>query len=226
MSNFFHKNIELIVIERFNNNLKEMSRAVGIPYGTLNSIMKGVSPSADKINQIAESLGLSCDWLLRGVGPMMYADVVEKMTESDEKPTQDYVSIPRYDVYCSAGAGALVESERIIEHINFKLEWFIDMGLQRDKAALISVDGDSMAPTLKNGDMVLVDLRERDRVTADAIYVIDHDGTLKVKRLRKTFTGDLMIISDNPSYPHETIRQSDGVPIRVVGRVAWAGVRM
>src|SRR5690606_17609291 len=70
----------------------------------------------------------------------------------------DMVMVPRLDIGASAGPGAFSGDERAQDHIAFQAAWLRDVadgppvGL-----SIIRVVGDSMAPTLINGDDILVD---------------------------------------------------------------------
>jgi phage repressor protein C with HTH and peptisase S24 domain len=82
---------------------------------------------------------------------------------------------------------------------------------------MIRVEGDSMAPTLEDGDEILVD-RDARRVEArGGIFVLRMDGVLMVKRLR-TAVGGVEVGSDNPAYPPRVVPARE---IEVIGRVAW-----
>lgn len=82
-----------------------------------------------------------------------------------------------------------------------------------------------MVPTLASGDMVLIDTHNG-RVENDAVYVLQHDGDLRVKRIHRKFDGTMIVISDNKQYSDEVLDPSRAAMLNVVGRVVWAGRRM
>ncbi len=83
------------------------------------------------------------------------------------------------------------------------------------------VEGDAMAPTLREGDLVLVDTADS-RALRDGIYVLEIDSNLMVKRLSvNPATRMVTILSDNASYPSFT--DCDPALLRAVGRVVWLG---
>ena len=67
-----------------------------------------------------------------------------------------------------------------------------------DNIKLISGRGDSMSPTIRSGDPVLVDIGVMS-VEADAIYFFQMRGQLHIKRIQRDLDG-LTIISDNDKY--------------------------
>jgi phage repressor protein C with HTH and peptisase S24 domain len=133
--------------------------------------------------------------------------------------------IRRLSVEASAGPGRVVEGETELGHYGFDIRWLRSVsGSRPEDLSIVQVSGDSMAPTLVDGDDILVDHSASARRLRDGIYVLRLDDTLMVKRLALSpLAGTLSIISDNPSYPTWSDCPLDGVD--VIGRVSWAGRR-
>jgi len=120
----------------------------------------------------------------------------------------------------------MVHSEQIVDHLAFRSAWVrnaLDVSVQA--LALISVKGDSMEPTLSNGDLILVDTGTN-KVEDNAIYVLRYNGSLMVKRIQRKIDGTLIIKSDNVVYEPETLTGEAVNNLHVVGRVVWSGRRM
>lgn len=133
--------------------------------------------------------------------------------------------IPRLPVGASAGAGALPDDEAPLAEIAFDEGWLRKLGAGSDAVTMIRVEGDSMAPTLGDGDDILVAMDESaGNRRRDGIYVLRMDDVLIVKRLAFRPDGRLSITSDNPLYPSYPDVAPDEVAI--VGRVIWAGRRV
>jgi phage repressor protein C with HTH and peptisase S24 domain len=65
----------------------------------------------------------------------------------------------------------------------------------------MNVKGDSMAPTIKNGDTVLIDTARRN-VYDGNIYALRLDQTIAIKRLSLLPGNRIMILPDNKAeYP-------------------------
>jgi phage repressor protein C with HTH and peptisase S24 domain len=136
----------------------------------------------------------------------------------------DFVMVPRYDIAGSAGGGAIISSEQVVDYLAFKSEWVRNtLGVARKDLALISVKGDSMQPTLSDGDMILID-RSRSGVEDSGVYVLQLEGALMVKRVQRHLDGSLTVMSDNPKYALE--RVAPGTSLVVLGRVVWVGRRL
>lgn len=133
------------------------------------------------------------------------------------------VEIAVLDVDASAGFGAIAEDEAAHTRFGFDERWLAR--LTRAKSAslsIIHVLGDSMEPTLSDGDEVLVDASDHGARLRDGIYVLRADDALVVKRVTLKPGGrKITISSDNPSYPSwDDVDRSE---IQVVGRVIWLG---
>jgi len=137
------------------------------------------------------------------------------------------VGVPRLDVNASAGAGALDAAERRLGRIAFDSTWLRTLGLGGGgggRLSLIRVSGDSMAPTLADGDEILVDHHDDAGRLRDGIYVLRIEGSLVVKRLAVGPGGRISVRSDNQAYPGWPEVEPGAVD--VIGRVAWVGRRL
>jgi phage repressor protein C with HTH and peptisase S24 domain len=133
--------------------------------------------------------------------------------------------IPRLAVGASAGAGALPDDEAPLAEIAFDEAWLRRLGAGSDAVTMIQVEGDSMAPTLSDGDDILVAMPSGGPVRRrDGIHVLRMDDALIVKRLAFRPDGRLSVTSDNALYPSYVDVSPESVAI--VGRVIWAGRRV
>ncbi len=134
----------------------------------------------------------------------------------------DYVLIPALDIGASAGMGSLADGENPISTLAFQSNWVRTIASGRPEAlSVIRVEGDSMLPTLADGDQIVVDTDDRERLR-DGIYVLRTDDALLVKRLSvNPATRRLSIKSDNAAYP--SWDDCDPATVAVIGRVVWVG---
>lgn len=134
--------------------------------------------------------------------------------------------IPKLDVQPSAGPGGSVDSEVTLTHYGFDRRWLRQItGGRPETLSIVRVRGDSMAPTLIDGDDILVDHTEGRSVLRDGIYVFQFDNALLVKRIALgPASGKLTVISDNLAYPSWTDIAADDV--RITGRVIWTGRKL
>jgi len=137
----------------------------------------------------------------------------------------DLVLVPYMSAMASAGPGAVVSDERVSARLAFRNDWLRELaGGSPSGLSVISVTGDSMSPTLSDGDDILVDGNDAAERVRDGIYVLRVEDMLNVKRLAMKPTGGFEIRSDNPAYP--TWRDCDLETVSIIGRVIWAGRRV
>lgn len=109
------------------------------------------------------------------------------------------VAVPFLLIAASAGPGALATDERPARTMPFARAALRDIGVAPDDASVILVAGDSMQPTLADGDRVLVDRADRRVPRRGGVFVIREGDALSVKRLVPDAKG-MRIVSDNPAY--------------------------
>lgn len=140
---------------------------------------------------------------------------------------------PQIDITGGMGAGGLsIVNEGVPGHkgMTFAAEavsdyWrlppavYTSLGLHPQDTVFIPVQGDSMYPTLEEGDVVVVDTRHR-WPSPDGIYaILDEIGGLVVKRLevsQENGENIIRIISDNTRHRIKEKRPDD---VFIVGRV-------
>jgi phage repressor protein C with HTH and peptisase S24 domain len=93
------------------------------------------------------------------------------------------------------------------------------------RLSLIRVEGDSMVPTLADGDEILVDRGDAAERLRDGIYVLRIEDALVVKRVAPHPAGRTIAVrSDNEAYP--SWPDCDPASVEIVGRVVWVGRRI
>lgn len=135
--------------------------------------------------------------------------------------------ITRLRVEASAGHGAVAGNEEEARAISFDRIWLKELGLSPENLSIIDVKGESMAPTLGNGDTIMVDRSDGAVRLRDGIYVLRLDEALMVKRVAlspRRGQGGLTISSDNPHYP--SWPDVDPALVDIVGRVVWSCRRL
>lgn len=130
--------------------------------------------------------------------------------------------VPLLDTAASAGPGAVGEDRLSSAGVGFSDGWLRRLrplggagGL-----SLIRVKGQSMLPTLADGDEILVDGQDGADRLREGIYVLRVAGDLLVKRLVREGEG-FAVTSDNPAAG--PVDLGDGSTTAIIGRVIWLG---
>lgn len=122
------------------------------------------------------------------------------------------VRVPRLDIAASAGPGALADDDRRRGAETIDPATLRRLRVRAADLAIVTARGDSMTPTIDDGDELLVDGSDRDW-RGGGVFIARLDGALVVKRLAPYAHG-VAVLSDNPAYP-EVITPA----IEVIGRV-------
>lgn len=184
--------------------------------GSINDLFTGkVAPSINKVNVIAKALNVTVHYLI-GNGPPDIDTYINETTQEHE-----YTAIRFLAASASAGSG--VERPAYIEEksrLHFLTLWLRkNIGhTNSDKLIMIECEGDSMEPTLNDGDAVLIDRNQNN--IKHGIYVFqDIDNCeFKVKRLQLMQGGKVKVVSDNTKYHPYEMNASE---MHIVGKVVW-----
>lgn len=223
-------------------NQRDFAARLGFSPGRIGSIESGsAAPSRNFIERLAAEYSVSSDWLLRGSGPQFSAtprssgaDGIVKMPDGSTMPIEVKSSVqskqaafrlvPRMELSVSAGSGVVPTEDEYSGALAFSVDWLKKNSVNSDLSVLVSVKGDSMAPQIPDGSLVLVHLPEK-RVEHEGVYAFNRGDASFVKRLVPSAVdtygrpGSIAIISNNPAFPPEVLTGRDLNEIRVVGRV-------
>ncbi|MBI4185316.1 MAG: helix-turn-helix transcriptional regulator [Proteobacteria bacterium] len=205
-------------------SLDRLAKMVGTTHQQISRLERGERRLTEGwMRRIATALGCRPSELIEAPGTVP----AEALAANDvvEVGHEPYALIAAFDARAAAGAGAAgtdVATQRVL----FRLGWLRSVtAAPLDQLAVIEVDGDSMEPTLRSGDHVLVDLSQRFPQRKDGLYVLRRDGWLQVKRVSAhPVNGLLTVRSDNPDY--ESFSDIVAGDVDVIGRVIWLGRRI
>ena len=189
----------------------------GLPKDSLAKYLAGSQPGPAALIKLADAAGVTIDYLVGRTAASGPEDAV----------SGGFVAVPHLAVRASAGSGrAVVPFDSDAEQtMMIRESWLRSMGGAPQTAEFVVAEGDSMDPTIKNGDLMLVDRGFGD-VLDGKIYVFVRDGLVSVKRVQRLALGGLMLISDNERYPTQTIAAREMDELNIEARVAWYGRAM
>lgn len=208
--------------------LRRIAEALGVPVGNLQEQLVGevhlsIADFEDSGAPMhLESRPASYTVASRGSGDESAPAMLRCPSDGGEARFQ---VVPKFSVRASAGNGGGEVDEEEIGEVAFEVNWMRrHLGRSGRGFASIEVRGDSMQPTLINGDEIIID-KHVHRVDVNGIYVIALRGDLLVKRVQRMLDGSLVVKSDNPAYEPETITADRAEVFQVVGRMVWPRVR-
>ena len=98
--------------------------------------------------------------------------------------------------------------------------WLNSKGNVED-LVLLEVRGDSMDPTITDGDAVLIDCSKK-QVLAGSMYALRFKNAVMVRRLQPIGAARIKVMSDNKLYDSYEIDLETG-DIEIIGQVIWIG---
>jgi phage repressor protein C with HTH and peptisase S24 domain len=207
-------------------SIHAFSKKSGISDSSLRGYLKGAMPGADIALKIAEVAKVDLKWLIAGTGSKEIKPPKDAFEggalDSRGRIVNEIAFIPRLDVQASAGMGSLVVSEDTVDILAFNRNWLRERSINAVAARVLDVKGDSMEPTIRDGDILVVDTSIT-QVRDNAIYVIIYAGNVLVKRVHLKRDGSLTLISDNERYPREDVPIAEVPDLHIAGRVMWFG---
>lgn len=183
--------------------------------------------------ELANALKVRPEWLSSGVGEMRYQEGPEpsNIRESSLKATvwedmnrdsEEFVEIPLLNVSLSAGNGSCELEESSDFALVFRRYYLKKMGVSESAAKLVRVSGQSMEPTLNDGDVVFF-FQAEDGIRDGKTYAICQSDLLRVKTLIATPTSVIIRSINRDEYPDEVLDREDFQKnVRVIGRVFWS----
>lgn len=125
------------------------------------------------------------------------------------------VPVPYLAVRAAAGRG-IVADETLIRPEPFARSVLREVGIAPEHAALVTAAGDSMTPTIMDGDRLLIDRGDAQvGEGSGGLFVFRLDDLLSVKRVARAGR-QLTLASDNPDYPGAIVGAE---AVAIIGRV-------
>lgn len=201
---------------------EKLAHELGITQGAVSQYLNGKIPMNYRTLKVfAATLGIE-DTDIRN-------DLPEQQYSSPASSDDAWDDIVGYSQAAGLGAGAEAAEYAETHSLKFKKTSLRRRGIYGRDLAVYYGKGDSMEPTIKDGDAILFDTSDT-RVADGLLYVIQVDGMARpeyfVKRALVLDTG-VYFQSDNPHGDHQWRKPKPMIskrhPITVIGRVHWIG---
>lgn len=212
-----------------NRSLRGFSGAAGISASVLRQYLGGRSePTRPALIAIARTAGVSLQWLATGEEPWQENGSPSVAGESlgNKGVRKDYILGPQLEEFAHPAMRVIKSSKLLVDYLAVKSDW-IERELTADpeSVALMCPQGDAMDPTVRTGDLVLLDLSQN-QVRDDGIYALQLNDELVLRRVQTLMDGTAVICSDNPIYQKQEIPKNSAVSLDVIGRMIWKGRRV
>lgn len=192
----------------------QLAAAVGIAQPTLSNLEKGKHAETVKIVEIAKTLGIRPEWLSSGAGPMLEGEACA--LDANVSPGPNIRGM--LPLISWVQAGAFCDVIDCLQPGDAEA-WYPCPVTHTPNAYVLRVDGDSMFPEYRDGEMIFVDPRGG-YVHGDDVIVRDPDGKATFKRLQITPDGTFLL-AINPAWPDRIIRIPDNS--QICGKVIFQG---
>lgn len=196
----------------------ELARRVGVAQQTIHKLISGGSRTSAHLHRIARELGTTADYL-SGETNDPSEGALPTPTAKDIAQQLDLVGIEQIDLAFGLGA-TFADGPIGAELMHFPRQW-VDAITSSPPAFLTWTRGrgDSMFPTINDGDLILLDRSQRRVTEQDALWAFTVGDLAAIKRLR--IKGDrVVILSDNPTVPPDEEPIDE---VNIVARVAFVG---
>ncbi|WP_227698524.1 LexA family transcriptional regulator [Sphingomonas hengshuiensis] len=193
-----------------------LSRKSGISSSALSDMRKKfTTPRADNAIKMARALEVSLEWLLTGT----------EGGGGDKGASDDLDLVPVHEIDLAYGMGGTYSDS---EHVQAEVLHFPRPWLERitrtppSQLTFARGRGDSMVPTLMDGDIILIDRSQRTIHEQDAIWALNVGHIAMIKRIR-IMRDTITILSDNDRVPDAVASEDE---VNIVGRVIFIGRKL
>ncbi|EPZ2459374.1 LexA family transcriptional regulator [Citrobacter youngae] len=196
----------------------KLAKAVGMAQSSVNKLLNGAS-SSRKTVEIASVLNVRPEWLSTGTGPMRNdGQLPPPITATKE--VSNIFRVDVLDLTFSAGPGSFMISEfvEVLHAIEFTTEHARSLfgNRSQDDVKVMTVDGDSMNPTIRSGDRLFFDISVRN-FKVDGVYAFVFGQHFHVKRLQMQGL-QLAVLSDNPAYKDWYVTEETQDQLYIMGK--------
>lgn len=197
----------------------QLAERVGVSQPAIQKMTSGKTSGSRKMVEIAHALGVRPEWLSAGSGEMRY-DGNQTVPTYCAAVANDVFRVEVLDLTVSAGPGSFMISEfvEVLHAIEFTTEHARSLFGNRSQSdvKVMTVDGDSMCPTIQSGDRLFFDVSVRN-FKVDGVYAFVFGQHFHVKRLQMQGL-QLAVLSDNPAYKDWYVTEDNQDQLYIMGK--------
>lgn len=197
----------------------QLAERVGVSQPAIQKMTSGKTSGSRKMVEIAHALGVRPEWLSAGSGEMRN-DGNQAVPAYSIAVDNDVFRVDVLDLTVSAGPGSFMISEfvEVLHAIEFTTEHARSLFGNRSQndVKVMTVDGDSMCPTIQSGDRLFFDVSVRN-FKVDGVYAFVFGQHFHVKRLQMQGL-QLAVLSDNPAYKDWYVTEDNQDQLYIMGK--------
>jgi phage repressor protein C with HTH and peptisase S24 domain len=196
----------------------ELARRTELKQPTISDLINGKSRSSAYLHVIARELGTTPEYLAGesdevAAGPLQDTRLPYR---APEKERTDLVELDQIDLRYGLG-GTYVDGPVAAETRSFSRGWLLSITRAAPEHLFWAIgDGDSMEPTIRSGEVVLIDRSQLTPRMGEGIWALTWGDVGMIKRVRPLPDGTIELHSDNAHV--RPIAAADG-EVNIVGRV-------
>jgi phage repressor protein C with HTH and peptisase S24 domain len=208
---------------RGNDTQREFAKKLLFSSNYLSEVESGkTKPSLELLLMISHITKYSLHWLLTGQGPL-FIEATDSMVREDPASygaLGELIFVPGLSCEDEVGRDVQGVEEAGGARYAFRRQWLQSKG-SVEELVHMEARGDSMEPTIADGDMVLINSAQK-KVIGGTLYALRTKNAVMVKRLQPIGTARLQVMSDNKLYDSYEIDLDIG-DIEIIGQVVWIG---
>ena len=195
------------------DNRKEAGKVAGVSAEYLPSYLKAsikdrAHPKFASIARLAVAKNVSLDWLATGAGSRWIS----------EPEPEGYVGIA-----LQPEADARFDDAEAPADILFARSWLkAATDAAPDELRFVVHRGKSNEPVIRDGDLLLVDIRVK-RIAEDGLYVFPRDGKYLARFVEHLFDNQIAVKPRHPDFGTQTLTKEEAEKLPLLGRVLWRG---
>lgn len=181
--------------------------------------------SLDWIDKAADALGVRpVDIISDDIAGLPPARVIPQVSLDDLASEHGLVFLEELDLALGMGATYLGDGQpEVIGIVPFREAWLRGMHKGSiDRLKVTRGSGDSMQPTILDGDIVIVDTAHRQIDDQDRLWAVAYGELGMIRRIRVTPRGSWLLMPDNQVVRPDEVGDGE---VAVIGRVVWIGRR-
>lgn len=195
----------------------DLANALGIHRSAITQAKLRDAVPQKWILTLARRYSLSADWLEYGTEAPKAMSIVQRALSS-VSASPEVILVPKVQAKVCAGAGSYeIEAVPVSEH-PFPYQWLSRMGTP-NSMVFMDVIGDSMEPSIRDGDMVLVDQSGKS-LSPHSIFAVGVEDSIFIKRVEPR-DGAVILHSDNRTYSDIELYEDELASFHVIGKVVW-----